>query len=76
VLFATTFSEIASFHYIPPWSDVSSAHRLIHSRQAPEEAELADALEKIGNPDATIQLVPTDAKRQRNGSLEKEVHAD
>ena len=28
------------------------------------------------DPQSLIQLVPTDAKRQRNGSLEKEVHAD
>ena len=28
------------------------------------------------DPQSLIQLVPMDAKRQRNGSLEKEVHAD
>jgi cytoskeletal protein CcmA (bactofilin family) len=28
------------------------------------------------DPQSLIQLVPTDAKRQRNGSLEKEVHAE
>ena len=28
------------------------------------------------DPQSLIQLVPTDAKRERNGSLEKEVHAD
>ena len=28
------------------------------------------------DPQSLIQLVPTDAKRQRNGSLEKEVYAD
>ena len=38
----------------------------------PKEVSASEATD----PQSLIQLVPTDAKRQRNGSLEKEVHAD
>jgi cytoskeletal protein CcmA (bactofilin family) len=31
---------------------------------------------EASDPQSLIQLVPTDANRQRNGSHEKEVHAD
>src|SRR4029078_6028442 len=53
--------DIASFDSKAPPPKTPAFWDIVDANRAPEDAELADALEKIGNPDATT-IIPIKGK--------------